>query len=206
MPSVSFRAKNEAGKEIVDVRVLVDGTAVAESIEPRAIPMDPGKYKIRFERKDGTSTEDTIVVRPGEKNKIVEIAFEAPKPAIVTTAPPPAPVEAKGGGFRVPWIAWVGLGLGVAGGVGTAVFAVLAKDDENRLRATCAPSCSPSLRGDPDTKVALANVSLVVGAAGLGLAIASTVFANTVFKEKPAIAAAIAPTSGGGTVVVAGAF
>ena len=207
MPSVSFRAKDGTGSEIVDVRVLVDGAMLAESIEAHSVPLDPGKYTVRFERKDGTSVEDTIVLRPGEKNRIVELVFRRSSPLV--TAPPlvtPPPVERPGGGFRVPWIAWVGLGVAVLGGVGTAAFAVLAKDDERRLRATCAPSCLPSERGGVETKVTLANVSLVVAAVGLGTAVVSTIFANLGRKPIQGTALVIGPALGGAVVGAYGTF
>jgi hypothetical protein len=200
LPSVSFRALDEFGKEVTAVRVLLDDKVISESIESRARPLDPGKYKLRFERADGSRIEDDVVVRRGEKNRILQLAF---LPKKVDSAPPPPAVE-HGEGFRVPWIAWVGLGVFALGGVGTVAFAVTAKDDENRLRTMCAPMCSPSERGGVETKIALANASVIVGALGLSTAIAATIVVNMGGKKSSSAILRVTPALGG--AMLSGAF
>jgi hypothetical protein len=156
--------------------------------------------------------EDKVILRPGEKNKMVELSFQpkATPPVVqpVVTPPPPA-VEERG--FRVPILGWVGLGVGVAGGVMTAVFAISANSAESDLRSTCAPSCDASKKSPIDTKVVLANVGLGVGIAGLGLAVVTTVLANT--GSSPPRATTGKPNGAGvafdvapGAVMVRGAF
>ena len=79
----------------------------------------------------------------------------------------------------MPLLGWVGLGVGVIGGVMTVAFAVSANNAESHLRSTCAPSCPSSEKSSIDTKVALANVGLGLGLVGLGVAVVTTVMANT---------------------------
>jgi len=207
MPTLSFRAKDESGKEILDVQVLLDDKPIAESVATKAMTLDPGTHKVRFVRKDGKSVEDTFLLRTGEKDRIVELAFQAPKvdqPAVVGATTP----AASGGGFRFPWPAWVGLGLTVVGGVGTAAFAASAASDESDLRATCAPTCSSDRRSGIETKLVLANVSLGVGIAGLGLTIVSLIVANVGHQETTPKAAGFffGPTPGGAAAGFQGAF
>jgi hypothetical protein len=211
-PTVTFRALDEQGKETLAVRVLIDGAAVAQSIDARALPVDPGEHTVRFELATGRAVEDRILVRPGEKNKMIELSFQpkAPPPAapVAPIAPPVAPAE-ESGGFRIPVLGWVGLGIGVAGGVMTALFAISANNAESDLRSTCAPSCDSSEKSSIDTKVALANVGLGVGIAGLGLAVVTTVLANTGKKEPPKTAtsaSALRVDVTPGSVLLYGAF
>lgn len=181
-PSVTFRALDEQGKELLDVQVSIDGAVVAQSIEARAIPLDPGEHVLRFERRDGTSVEGKVLLRPGEKNRILELAFQpAAEPAKAEPPPPPDPGPAPPPArkLEIPLLGWVGAGVAVAGGVTAAVFAISANDDESRLRSTCAPACPESERDAIDTKVLLANVGLGLGVAGLGLAAVTTILANT---------------------------
>ena len=106
-------------------------------------------------------------------------------------------------------LGWVGLGIGVAGGIMTAAFAVSANSDEDNLRSTCAPACDSSEKSGIDTKVALANVGLGVGIAGLGLAVVTTVLANTGQKAPPKAAASASPLRVDvtpGSVMLHGAF
>src|SRR5687767_8902063 len=60
--TVAFRAKDEQGKEIVDVKVLVDGHKLIDAIDAKALPIDPGEHTIRFERADGKSVEDKVII------------------------------------------------------------------------------------------------------------------------------------------------
>jgi hypothetical protein len=194
-PTVTFRAIDEHGKETLAVRVLIDGAAVAQSIDARALSVDPGEHAVRFELASGQAVEDKVLVRPGEKNKMIELSFQpkAPPPAAKPVAPlaPEAPAGG-GGGFHVPTLGWVGLGVGVAGGVMTVLFAISANNAESDLRSRCAPSCDPSEKSSIDTKIVLANVGLGIGVVGLGLAVVTTVLANTGPKAPPKTAAASA--------------
>jgi hypothetical protein len=210
-PTVTFRAFDEQGKETLAVRVLIDGVAVAQSIEAKALPVDPGEHTVRFELAGGQAVEDKVLVRPGEKNRMIELSFQpkAPPPAAAkpVVPPPAAPPPDEGGGFHVPTLGWIGLGVGVAGGVMTAVFAISANSAESDLRSTCAPSCASSEKSSIDTKIVLANVGLGVGIVGLGVAVVSTVLANTGSKAPPKTAtSALAVDVTPGSVMFRGAF
>ena len=211
MPTLSFRAKDESGKEILDVQVVLDGKPIAESIATKAMALDPGTHKIRFVRKDGKSVEDTFLLRTGEKDRIVELAFQAPKgdtPVATAATTTPTTPTASGGGFVFPWYAWIGVGLTVAGGVGTAAFAASANGDEADLRKTCAPYCPADQRSGVETKLVLANVSLGVGIAGLGFTIISLIVANVGHKETAPKQTGffLGPTPGGAAAGFQGAF
>jgi hypothetical protein len=189
-PTVTFRALDEQGKETLAVRVLIDGVAVTQSIDARALPVDPGEHTVRFELASGQGVEDKVLVRPGEKNKMIELSFQPKAPVAKPVAPvAPAPPE-EGRSLHVPMLGWVGLGIGVAGGLMTAIFAVSANNAESDLRSRCAPSCDPSEKSSIDTKIVLANVGLGIGVVGLGLAVVTTVLANTGPKAPPKAATA----------------
>lgn len=181
IPTVTFRALDEAGKEITDVKVSVDGAVVSASIGGKAISVDPGEHALAFERADGSRVEDKVLIRPGEKNKLLELAFKpkapevAPAPAPVTPPSAPAP-ERK---FHVPMLGWVGLGVFGVGAITTVAFAAMANGDESDLRSTCAPNCPSSEKSAIDTKLVIANIGMGVGLAGLGLAVVTTVLENT---------------------------
>jgi hypothetical protein len=186
IPSISFRVLDREGKEILDARVIVDGRTISESVDARALSTDPGEHTVRVER-DGAFVEEKVLLRPGEKNRIVELAFKPAAPvapaAPAVVAPPPAKPEPTK--LHVPLLGWIGVGVAVAGGVTTAAFAIMANDDESQLRSTCAPACPESERSAIDTKVLVANIGLGVGIAGLGFAIVTTVLANTGPKAAP---------------------
>jgi hypothetical protein len=222
MPSVTFRARDERGKEILDVRVFIDDQAVAESIDARALPVDPGEHKFKFARSDGKFVEDKIVLRPAEKNKLIELSFQGPAQADTTAtpkdgaatstvvAPPPEPGE----GFKIPILGYVGAGVAVVGVGMMAFFAITANNDEQKLRDTCAPNCPESERDSIDSKVLLANVGMGVAVVGVGVAVVSTVLANSGTKStsaksgraRPGVTGGVAPTHGGAAFGLSGSF
>ncbi len=180
MPSITFRVLDEQGKELIDAKVAID-TATEQPISAKAVPLDPGAHVAHVRRADGKTTDENFLLRPGEKNRMIEIHF-MPPPAPVTPKPVPTPATTTvaSDGFKVPLLGWVGLGVFVAGGVTTTVFAVMAKGDESDLRSRgCAPSCPSSDKDSINTKLLVANVGMGVGIAGLGLAVVTTVLANT---------------------------
>ena len=213
LPTMTFRALDDQGKETVEVRVIVDGGTVSPTIDAHALALDPGEHKVRFERADGRAIEEKVMLRPGEKNRLIELSFQVkpapPEPAKLDAPPVPPDVDH---GFRVPLLGWVGLGVGVAGGVMTAAFAISANKDESRLRSTCAPSCDSGEKSGVDTKVVFANVGLGLGVAGLGLAVVTTILASSGRKAAPAATAPVKTTSGvrldlsPGSLLLRGAF
>ncbi len=181
----------------------------ADTIDAHALALDPGDHKVRFERADGRAIEEKVLLRPGEKNRLIELTFQVKTAAPAEASKPVAPVRPPetDHGFRIPLLGWVGLGVGVAGGVMTAAFALSANGDEKDLRSTCAPACDSSKKSSIDTKVLLANVGFGIGIAGLGLAVVTTVLANTGTKpDQPVAKSSAAVDVGPGSVVLRGTF
>jgi hypothetical protein len=87
VPTVVFAASAHGG-DVTDVRVSVDGTVVAERIDGKPVALDPGEHSFRFERAGEPTIEQRIVLRAGEKERVLPVRFE-PEPA--ATPPPPIP-------------------------------------------------------------------------------------------------------------------
>jgi hypothetical protein len=208
MPSIVVRAKDREGRDQVDVRVLFDGKEVAAKLDGRAIPVDPGQHTLRFEQPGSPPVEQSILVREGEKNRFVDVVLGA------AAEPPPPPPVAEGG-FRIPAASWVLAGGAVVGGAGFTYFGLRAKNDVNDMRSTCAPNC-PEERVDAAKRDAIiANVSLGVGAAALGVAVVLVITGqpdSTPPAKKagssapPRLTAGIAPSPGGGSLLLSGSF
>ena len=215
MPTMTFRALDDQGKETVEVKVMVDGAKVSDTIDAHALALDPGEHKVRYERADGRAVEEKILLRPGEKNRLIELTFQVKvAPPVETPKPLPPPPPPQDHAFRIPLLGWVGIGVGAVGIASTVLLASSANSAETDLRNTCAPHCDPSLKSSIDTKVALANVALVAGIAGTAFAVVVTVLANTGNKSEQPVAksAAVVPKRslgfdvGPGTMLLRGAF
>jgi len=147
-PSIVPSALGPDGRDRADVRVLVDGALVAERLDGRAVPVDPGAHRLRFEIPGAPDIERQLVIREGDKERAVAVSF--------VTAPRLA-----------PWVLAVGGTAGLATG---AAFAARGFAQRSELEQ-CRPHC-PSARIDPVRRQFLiADVAAAAGAVALSVAV-----------------------------------
>ena len=165
LPTVVITAKDGAGTDLVDVTVNVDGQRLLTRLEGHAIPMNPGPHAFHLELADGTSVDQQIVVREGEKDQPISAVLGKRPAAVVVppTAQQAAPATPADAGAR-PWatVGWVLGGVGVIGlGVGT-VFGVIAMNDKNS--ANCADKlCDGGPLGSARSAATISDVGLIAG-------------------------------------------
>jgi hypothetical protein len=205
MPSVVLVATGPDGKELLDVRVFVDDTLLADNLGVRALPVDPGKHVFRFESADHGSTEVEVVVREGEKNKSVNASF-APKDAGPKLPPSETPPEIEPD-RPVPAAFWVLGAVGIAGVINGVVFESLGLVKASELDA-CKPGCATDDVDEMTRNFIIGDVSIAAGA--VSLAAATIVYLTRPEAEAPAKAANIdflvTPLPGGGFVGIAGSY
>lgn len=157
LPSVVPAAKDERGRDLVDVKVSIDGKIVTASLDGKPIAVDPGVHAFAFEASGARRVEEKIVVRQGEKNRIVGVTLariDDARPAPVTPA-----------ASSPPTAAFVVGGVGLAA-LGTALFVTLDADaDARRLRDECAPRCNPADVDDIEQRRVVAGVTAAAGGA-----------------------------------------
>jgi hypothetical protein len=161
MPTVVVEARDSQGQETFDVRVLCDGVVLAERLDGAATAVDPGVHTMRYQSR-GRTTEESIVVREGEKNRKLLVRL----PALL---PPPSPRE-KSAPTRVSPAVFVLGGIGLVALGAFTYFGLRSLDDWNELDETCAPDCAQDDVDALATKELVADVSLGVGIAALGAA------------------------------------
>jgi hypothetical protein len=204
-PTVVLGATAPDGKDLTNVRVTVDGKSLATELGARALPIDPGAHKLRFESDEHGAIELDVVVREGEKNRRIVAAF-MPKPEATPPRDPTAPSRSDEG---LPLGFWIVGGLGVAGvGVG-ATFEVLGLLQAGELDA-CKPSCDRSEVDAMSMKLLVGDIAVGAGATALvgALIIALTDSDAGRDPEPDAEAATVsfAPAIGPGFLGVVGAF
>jgi hypothetical protein len=67
-PTVVFSATNGRGRPLVAVRVIVDGTTIAERLDGRPLPVDPGTHLFVFEALGRVTAQMRLSFEEGEKN------------------------------------------------------------------------------------------------------------------------------------------
>jgi hypothetical protein len=167
LPTVVVSAKDGDGNDLIDVRVSVDGVAVATRLDGHSMPLDPGPHTFGFELSNGTKFERRVIVKEGSANQDVSVVLGTPTkvaPPVEHAATPiaslpPTPetsVDAWSiAGYSIAGVGIVGLGLG-------ALFGVLAITDRNQ--ANCdASGCDPGPLADARTMATGSTASFVVG-------------------------------------------
>ncbi len=137
IPTVVLAATADA-RDVTDVRVTVDGRLLASTLDGRAVELDPGTRLLRFERA-GEVVEQASLVREGEKNRVLSVAFLGKVAAEV-----PAPMRAgpeTGGTRPVPLRVWLAAGATVLGAGFWAGFGASGFAQKSTLDA-CKGSCS----------------------------------------------------------------
>lgn len=155
IPTVIVRVVDGRGRDVVEGRLLLDGEPLADRIDGRAMPIDPGKH--RFAWTDGKERiEEEAVIRESERGRTLVLrGASAPAARPPPAEPPSAPILALG-------LGGAGLVFATAGAIFWGVGASARAD----MESTCAPrhACS---QGDVDR----ARSKLIVGDVLVGVGV-----------------------------------
>ncbi len=204
LPSVVIEAVAPDGRETLDVHVTCDGVMLADRLDGRAIPMDPGEHSCRFDLADAkkTSATEKVVLHEGDQRKRWRVTF----PPARTTVPPPPSTSHDERGVRIPAVAWIlgGIGLVVAGAGTVLELRGFSKKDE---LDRCRPDCTQGLLDEARASFILGDISLAIGVLAFGGAVLLTYMSSTGGREGAA-ARASSPRVfvGAGRVGLGGSF
>jgi hypothetical protein len=170
LPTVTFSVV--AGtREIANVRVYSDEQLLTSELDGRAMPLDPGRHRFRFVLPRGSEVSSDVLLREGEKNRLVTVRAQEP-PAPAAPAPASEATTVAPGPRKLPPSFWIASGLGVTAVASGTVFALLGRGEEQRV-ADCAPSCPPDRRSSLDRSRSYylaANISFATAIVSAGAA------------------------------------
>jgi len=103
-PTVVLGARDKAGNDVNAARVTLDGEPFAESLDGKPIAADAGEHVLRFERDGSAPVEQRLVLRAGERARVVTVTFRAidPGPPTVLAAAATPAGTAAGGKSEAP--------------------------------------------------------------------------------------------------------
>jgi hypothetical protein len=173
-PSVVFGAVDAKGNDLVDVSVELEGKDVATSLDGRAFIIDPGKLTFTFKRPPWDPVKVDVVIKEGEKSRVVKAKLgpEAAPPVAIQPVPPPVSEAPKRDtvGYVVPGaFAALGLAAFAFGGI----TRLGAGSDADDAKKSCGPYCPESQRADLSGELVRANIGLGVGIGALAVAAAT---------------------------------
>jgi hypothetical protein len=159
------QARDSAGRDRTDVRVMVDGEQVVDHLDGRPFAVDPGAHVVRCVSVDGGVEEQSIVIGESEKDRRLTVQLVAPITS-ETRAQPLSPSAEPVPAGRPTW-AYVLTGVGIVGLASFGYFAATGYHQEKGLASTCAPTCPISDVDEVRRRYIIADVSLVAGGVAL---------------------------------------
>jgi hypothetical protein len=217
IPTVVFSALDENGQDLASVRVYSGDELLSDGIDGRAVEIDPGKYHLRFVIQGGDALFADVVVREGEKQRLVQVKKEGPATAVdhAPAASPDAHGDAAPPARRGP-APWITAGITVAA-LGTGVaLGVMGSGKKSDLEQ-CMPGCPSSDHATYDSaRSLLLGADISFAAAIVAGAVTTWLFLSSPSHEaapdtKAASASrtvwfGAAPLPGGGSLGMAGRF
>ncbi len=172
MPTVVVAAKNGAGDDLTDVVITIDGKKLEGTTTGLASEVDPGSHVFRFVREGAAPLERTVVVREGEKRRLVEVRFEGTS-KVAAAASSSATTTTPASSSGPPTLTWILGGAGVAALGGFAVLGLTGLDRYHTLHAECGTtrSCTSSEISTNRTQLWIADALAVVGVVAVSAAI-----------------------------------
>lgn len=215
LPTVVFRVRDEAGHDVIDVKISVDGKEVLSKLTGSAIPIDPGQHKLRYESAGHLAAEDTVLIAENEKGRVLKMDLHdasAATPSTGSGGGATTTTAATGDGQKTAPSGGAGPGPWVLGGVGVAslaAFAVLeaiAQGEYGDLKNGCGAtrSCTDSQTSPTQTKFIVAGITMGVGIAALAVAVPWLILGGKSKGDPKAAWLTVAPTLAGGAVGVLG--
>lgn len=167
IPTLVFEAKGEAGDDLSEVKVTMDGEVLAERLDGSALSVDPGEHTFTFETTGQAPVEKKLVVREADKQRHEAVQFGTPR-----TGGGDHPAATPSGGHSTQKvIAAVVAGVGVVGlGIG-GTFGMLAISKKNDAEKICPADCvdQKGQQAWTDAKSAgnISTIAFIAGGAAL---------------------------------------
>jgi hypothetical protein len=214
-PSVVVNAKDDKGNDLTAVKVTVDGTPLASTLDGRPVLVDPGEHNFRYETDGFPPVEDRVVIHSGEKSRVLTVQFGTPAApgggggstvgaAGGAAAGGEAPKTGGGGGSLSS--AWVFAGIAVVAFGTEAYFGLSGLSDRSNLENGCGKTqtCVPSDVDSVRTKFTVADIALAVGIVSAGLS--AYFFLTHRADASQSAHVDFAPLPGGGAATLGGRF
>ncbi len=203
LPTVVFSAK-QGGRDVTNVRVLSGDKVIAESLDGRAVPWDPGSATFVFESEDLGKKEVTLIVKEGQKAQTVEAVFGKSEGSTGVEGG----IDSTAADDKT--LAYVLGGVGIVGLGGFAFFGLSGNSDKNGLACADEKTCTDDDLDPIKQKYLFADISLGVGVVSLGVAtyllLSPTKPAEPAKDSATALRFDVVPSSRGGFAAISGQF
>lgn len=175
VPTVVVGVRDAKGRDLTDVRVMVDGELLQDGLTGKPVPIDPGKRVFRIVGQGGFVSEEEVLVRQGEKDRLLSFTLGARSPSSAASSPS-IPVRADASersGASSRAAGYVAGGVGVIALLVGGYFGLRARSRWSDRNDHCSPAgCDAEAveaSDDAHTSATIANVAVGLGLLSLGV-------------------------------------
>jgi hypothetical protein len=147
-PTIVLAAKDEEGHDLTDVKVSFDGTPFATTLDGNPVEIDAGEHTITFEREGSAPVETRLLLRAGERARVVSATMRPLGSELAAHPPPPGALGREPTLSARHVVATVAT-VGALAALGTGItFVLKSNDDANtaaglRARLPGSSACYP---------------------------------------------------------------
>ena len=178
IPTIVFEAITDSGAA-QRVRVAHGERVLLEVLDGRPIELDPGYYEFRFELGDHEPEIVSVLLKQGEKNRLVSADFRRSVPDELVNVPAQAPASQPVSRVReqhqaaadgplprpVPVALYASAGVAIAAAATATAFGINTRLLENEAYDECAPGCSEERIDGIQRSALITDIALAVAAA-----------------------------------------
>lgn len=181
VPSIVLSVTSDKGEE-KHVRVTLDDQPLTDTIDGKAVELDPGAHDLKFDLEGWPTQTVHVVIRESERNRIIEARFEKEKPpSPASPATLPAGPAEPTGPRPVPVVTYV-FGVLALGAAGTGTYlGITTRQKFDQAKSDCGPNC-PSSRADP------IRLRAILADSSFGVALISAGLATYFYVTRPVVA------------------
>lgn len=188
IPTVVFEAVTDNGAA-QKVTVKQGSTVLTQELDGRPVEMNPGYYEFSFEIQGRPAKLVSVLLKQGDKNRLVSVDFrEQPPTATPTAAPPTLPAAVMIRTRPIPTSVYALSGIAIVGATAATVLGINTRAKEDLAYEECAPRCSQD-RIDNIKRWALATD------AAIGISVISTIAAAVLYVGRPVVEERLEPTA-----------
>ncbi len=222
LPTVILSVLDENGNDISNVKVLSDDEVLSDSLNGRAVDVDPGQHHLKFLLPSGEELSTDVIVREAEKDRLVQVKVtKAPVVRPLEATPEAAPLATPAAATTTTApsrsgpsaAAWITGAVAVAALATGASLGMVGKGKQNELDE-CKPDCPSSKRATYDnTKTLYLGADISFGVAAVAAGFATWLFLSPGSKspsgstgDARGVWLGVSPEWGGASAVAAGRF
>jgi len=168
LPTIVFGVETTEG-DLVDVSVYHGDERLVDRLDGTPVEVDPGVYVLRFVRAGATLAERRVVVRMGDRNRLIKVRLPSPErrdashPERAAPSPPaptppaPSPLGDPGASSPPDLLTYSLYGAAGLAAIAGTIFAIDGYRDLQDGEAACSPLCDDRRSDDIREKFLIAD-------------------------------------------------